>query len=83
MIALSGYGIREEAAMSKGRHARGRRVEREDKHPTPDGGSDDFADEHTSTTFADEMPGGPEGREEPETPKGKAGDGGMDVEERS
>ncbi|NED94953.1 hypothetical protein G1H11_06465 [Phytoactinopolyspora alkaliphila] len=38
----------------------------------------DFADEHTSPTVADEMDGGPEGEREPESPKGRGGDGGMD-----
>jgi hypothetical protein len=33
----------------------------------------DFAEEHTSATFADQMPGGPEGASEPETPEGYAG----------
>jgi hypothetical protein len=33
----------------------------------------DFADEHSSPTLADQMPGGPEGRPEPESPKGYAG----------
>ncbi|WP_026874563.1 hypothetical protein [Jiangella gansuensis] len=40
----------------------------------------DFADEHTSTTVADEMPGGPEGVPEPESPSGRGGDGGMDMD---
>ncbi|WP_298322193.1 hypothetical protein [Haloactinopolyspora sp.] len=63
--------------MPKGRHAR-RRGERPDERlPTdPDGG--DFAEEHSSTTFADDMPGGPEGKPEPETPSGEGGPGGMD-----
>jgi hypothetical protein len=33
----------------------------------------DFADEHSSTTFADEREGGPEGETEPESPEGYAG----------
>jgi hypothetical protein len=33
----------------------------------------DFADEHTDTTFADQVPGGPERSEEPESPDGRAG----------
>lgn len=33
----------------------------------------DFASEHSSPTFADEQPGGPEGVPEPESPKGYAG----------
>lgn len=33
----------------------------------------DFADEHTSATFADQQRGGPEGIAEPETPQGYAG----------
>ena len=38
---------------------------------TPDDG--DFAEEHRDTTFADEVPGGPEHAEEPESPEGRAG----------
>jgi hypothetical protein len=34
---------------------------------------DDFADEHASATFADQMPGGPEGAAESESPEGYAG----------
>jgi hypothetical protein len=33
----------------------------------------DFADEHTDTTFADELEGGPEGAREPESPRGLSG----------
>lgn len=33
----------------------------------------DFADEHSSPTIADQDPGGPEGRPEPESPRGYAG----------
>ncbi|MDG6107130.1 hypothetical protein Daura_32340 [Dactylosporangium aurantiacum] len=33
----------------------------------------DFADEHSDTTFADQVPGGQEGAEEPESPDGRAG----------
>jgi hypothetical protein len=33
----------------------------------------DFAEEHASATFADQMPGGPEGIPESETPEGYAG----------
>lgn len=33
----------------------------------------DFAEEHTSATFADEIPGGPERAPEPESPRGLAG----------
>lgn len=33
----------------------------------------DFADEHSSPTFADDQEGGPEGMEEPESPSGYAG----------
>lgn len=33
----------------------------------------DFASEHSSPTIADQMPGGPEGRPEHESPKGYAG----------
>lgn len=47
------------------------------RNRTPDEDAD-FASEHESTTFADEMPGGPEGIKEPESPSGQAGDGGMD-----
>jgi hypothetical protein len=38
----------------------------------------DFAEEHTRPTFADDQDGGPEGIREPESPRGKGGDGGMD-----
>jgi hypothetical protein len=34
---------------------------------------EDFADEHTDTTFADHVPGGQERAEEPESPDGRAG----------
>jgi len=34
---------------------------------------DDFADEHSSVTFADEQEGGPEGEAEPESPEGYSG----------
>lgn len=40
--------------------------------PGPDTGPD-FAEEHTSPTFADQMPGGPEGQPEDASPKGLAG----------
>jgi hypothetical protein len=33
----------------------------------------DFASEHQSLTFADEMPGGPEHSRDPDSPKGLAG----------
>jgi len=33
----------------------------------------DFADEHSSLTHADEVPGGPERTPEPESPSGLAG----------
>ncbi|MDQ7911238.1 hypothetical protein RB614_42790 [Phytohabitans sp. ZYX-F-186] len=33
----------------------------------------DFAEEHSSPTFADQMSGGPEGEPEPESPKGYTG----------
>lgn len=39
----------------------------------PDEADDDFADEHSSATFADDDEGGPEGEPEPESPKGYAG----------
>lgn len=42
------------------------------------GDEGDFAEEHTRPTFADEQDGGPEGIREPESPRGKGGDGGMD-----
>jgi hypothetical protein len=35
--------------------------------------SGDFAGEHSSSTVADQMPGGPEGAREPESPRGYAG----------
>lgn len=40
--------------------------------PTPEAGAD-FADEHESATFADEVEGGPEDISESETPEGYAG----------
>ena len=42
------------------------RVNRPDEDP-------DFAAEHDSTTFADEMPGGPERAHDPDSPRGQAG----------
>jgi hypothetical protein len=33
----------------------------------------DFADEHSDTTLADQLTGGPESANEPETPRGRAG----------
>ncbi|MFC0527874.1 hypothetical protein [Phytohabitans kaempferiae] len=42
----------------------------EPEEPDDDG---DFADEHSSATFADEQEGGPEGAPEPESPEGYAG----------
>lgn len=65
--------------MTHGRHARRRR-----QHESPQEKADppeengDFADEHATVTFADEMAGGPEGSGEPESPSGKGGPGGMD-----
>jgi hypothetical protein len=41
--------------------------------PAPPELEPDFADEHTSPTFADQMRGGPEGMREPESPRGLAG----------
>ena len=38
----------------------------------------DFAEEHAHTTFADDMPGGPEREPERESPTGRGGEGGMD-----
>jgi len=35
--------------------------------------ADDFADEHSSPTFADQKEGGPERAPEPESPEGHAG----------
>ncbi len=46
------------------------------RYRSPDGGDSadpDFADEHTSATFAEEMDGGPEGRPEDDSPRGYAG----------
>lgn len=48
------------------------RKHRVELDPDADSGPD-FADEHDSMTFAEEMPGGPEGVDEPESPKGYAG----------
>nr|WP_275263734.1 hypothetical protein [Jiangella asiatica] len=56
----------------------GRAHEPEADDVAPDEATDDFATEHDDTTFADEMPGGPEGIKEPESPSGRGGDGGMD-----
>jgi hypothetical protein len=39
----------------------------------PDDDLGDFAEEHTSNTFADEVRGGLEGAPEPESPRGLAG----------
>lgn len=39
----------------------------------PDVTDDDFADEHNSTSVADDLEGGPEGATEPETPRGHGG----------
>ncbi|TDD65459.1 hypothetical protein E1262_25090 [Jiangella aurantiaca] len=51
----------------------------ETDRPDPPDEDADFADEHTSTTFADETPGGPQSGPEPESPTGRGGDGGMDL----
>jgi hypothetical protein len=40
----------------------------------------DFAEEHSSTTVADEPSGGPGSAAEPESPRGQGGDGGMDLD---
>lgn len=40
--------------------------------PRPDDGAD-FADEHSDTSFADEMSGGPESARDPDSPTGHAG----------
>jgi hypothetical protein len=45
----------------------------EDQVPEDALGESDFADEHQSPTYADQMPGGPEGVAESETPQGLAG----------
>jgi hypothetical protein len=42
------------------------------RDPEP-GAGDDFADEHSSPTFADQAEGGPERAPEPESPEGHAG----------
>lgn len=47
--------------------------------PDPPDEDADFADEHTSTTFADDTTGGPQSGPEPESPTGRGGDGGMDL----
>lgn len=49
---------------------------REDRVPDEDA---DFAEEHETTTFADDTQGVPEDAAEPETPSGRGGDGGMDL----
>ena len=42
------------------------RMNRPDEDP-------DFAAEHDSATFADDMPGGPERARDPDSPRGQAG----------
>lgn len=49
---------------------------RADERPVED--EADFAEEHAGATFADDMPGGPERKPEPESPTGLGGEGGMD-----
>jgi hypothetical protein len=59
------------------------RPDRRDDDTGSDGGTgrrasevdagDDFADEHSSPTFADQAEGGPERSPEPESPEGHAG----------
>lgn len=45
-----------------------------DEHGTEPGEEQpDFADEHGSTTFSDEMPGGPEDARDGDSPSGLAG----------
>ncbi|TDC52995.1 hypothetical protein E1212_07595 [Jiangella ureilytica] len=50
------------------------------ERPEPPDEDADFADEHSSTTFADEPGGGPGSAAEPESPRGQGGDGGMDLD---
>jgi hypothetical protein len=57
----------------EGPEARDTRPERQPEEPAPPEPEPDFAAEHTSLTFADQMPGGPEGAREPESPRGLAG----------
>ncbi len=64
--------------MTKGRHARRKKDDEQEQYRSNSDDTGDFADEHESTTFADELRGGPEGRPEPESPSGAAGAGGMD-----
>jgi len=44
--------------------------------PEPDDDQADFADEHDDTTFADEVPDGPEHARDSDSPRGR---GGMDT----
>lgn len=46
------------------------RLEAFSEDASPD---DDFAAEHSDTTLADQVPGGPERAEEPESPDNRAG----------
>lgn len=39
----------------------------------------DFAEEHDDTTLADQVEGGPEHAPEDVSPRGRGGEGGMDV----
>jgi hypothetical protein len=54
---------------------KGAEPERAERVPIGDPAPDepDFADEHASATFADELSGGPEGVPESESPEGYAG----------
>ncbi|WP_426514093.1 hypothetical protein ACPPVO_27810 [Dactylosporangium sp. McL0621] len=47
------------------------RLEAFDEDVDDEGG--DFAQEHDDSTLADEVEGGPEASEEPESPRGRAG----------
>lgn len=46
---------------------------REQREAMADAQDDDFAGEHDTTTVADQLDGGPEEAEEPESPEGRAG----------
>lgn len=52
--------------------------ERRKRDDLADDADADFAAEHDDTTFADDTPGIPSDADEPETPSGRGGDGGMD-----
>ena len=56
-------------------------IEYREPDPIPEALADqdngDFAAEHDETTFAENVPGGPERAREPESPRGHAGTSGL------